>query len=117
MHRACKLSWANGKQKMRPYMPGKHRRFLEAVSHLPNIREYVTRQKNDLDLHDAYETCLKALRSWRSKHIAVVSTFVVRPSRGDDRSSEPTGFDDELKGTGGASLIPFLKQSRDETSV
>ena len=107
-------------------MPGIHRQFLEELGRLPNIGEYVEKRKDDVKLQAAYDACLQALRSWRTKHIAVVSTYIVRPSRGvEERSKgdsngvalEPTGFDEELKGTGGSSLIPFLKQSRDETTT
>ena len=113
-------------QDMRRYMPGRHRQFLEVVSKLPNIGQYVKSRTNEFELQEAYGACLKSLRTWRSKHLAVVSTYIVRPSRGveercklnnDEVSLEPVGFDDELKGTGGSSLIPFLKQSRDETAA
>ena len=106
-------------------MPGEHRRFLLAMTELPNLGDFVQTHHDNLELNQAYQDCLKALRSWRSKHIAVVSTYIVRPSRGVEErevvngehrtNGEVQGQDEELQGTGGSALIPFLKQSRDET--
>ena len=114
---------------MRSYMPGKHREFLQAVSKLPTIRSFVRKNMSDEALSSAYDDCIKQLRQWRSSHIAVVSKYIIRPARllqaakdnvspqAEDAASPSFEATDgeNLKGTGGSALIPFLKQTRDET--
>lgn len=122
---------------MRKYMPGPHRRFLEDVTLVANIRDYVEAHTNNKELTLAYDSCLAMLRAFRDKHINIVSRYIIiksRESRSLSRSKSPvetrrkldiatssrTVKDDisgkkMLKGTGGTALIPFLKQARDET--
>lgn len=125
---------------MRGYMPGPHRRFLEHVSAVANIREYVSECKNDRALCMAYDACLAMLRVLRDKHIQIVSRYIVIPSRESrahaqamhssgvagmnlnvNLATAANGGDPakkssrKLRGTGGTALIPFLKQARDET--
>lgn len=125
---------------MRSYMPGPHRRFLQHVSSVANIREYVEAHKSNRSLSIAYDACLAMVRALRDKHIQMVSRYIIvkshetrshirslslrnalnqpqplnlanthRFSKSGKSSSKP------LRGTGGTSLIPFLKQARDET--
>jgi indoleamine 2,3-dioxygenase len=129
---------------MRQYMPGPHRRFLQAVEGIANIRDFVEYNQSDRALTVAYDACLAMLRSLRDKHIQMVSRYIIvksRESRSMSRtrresSPEPVsrggtgiasiryGRSDEtasgqkkkkMRGTGGTALIPFLKQARDET--
>ena len=122
-------------QDMRSYMPGPHRRFLEHVSNVANIREYVESHRSNRSLSIAYDACLAMLRSLRDKHIQMVSRYIIvksRESRSHSRSISPTVAaprpinlatahrdsrpgSKKLRGTGGTALIPFLKQARDET--
>ncbi|KAI9848647.1 MAG: hypothetical protein M1838_000450 [Thelocarpon superellum] len=126
-------------QEMRLYMPGPHRRFLEHVASVANIREYVESHRSDRALCVAYDACLAMLRAFRDKHIQVVSRYIIvksRESRSHSRSLSPRaappimniataasgsskgrspGGKNKLTGTGGTALIPFLKQARDET--
>lgn len=134
---------ANFIHDMRTYMPGPHARFLEHVADVANIRQYVNEHKHDRALATAYDACLAMLRAFRDKHIQMVSRYIIvksRESRSHDRSLSPreaprydrvnlasagrknsTSRGDvkeekkNLRGTGGTALIPFLKQSRDET--
>lgn len=120
---------------MREYMPGPHRRFLEHVEAVANIREFVKTRQSDKALCSAYDGCLTELRMLRDKHIQIVSQYIIIKSRESRANSSPrTGppamnlstirYDDnspskspnkKLRGTGGTALIPFLKQARDET--
>ncbi|KAN0074228.1 Indoleamine 2,3-dioxygenase [Elaphomyces granulatus] len=125
-------------QEMRHYMPGPHRRFLEHVSRVANIREYVAYHSSDKALCVAYEACLAMLRVLRDKHIQIVSRYIVVQSRESRSQSQSLGphvnqnaislasvkntntsggraASKKLRGTGGTALIPFLKQARDET--
>jgi indoleamine 2,3-dioxygenase len=121
---------------MRKYMPGPHRRFLEDITTVANIRDYVEAHTNNKELTLAYDACLAMLRAFRDKHINIVSRYIIIKSRerSHSRSQSPevtrrkmdiasssrhhktdiTGKK-TLKGTGGTALIPFLKQARDET--
>ena len=47
---------------MRKYMPGPHRRFLEDVTRVANIRDYVEAHRNNRELTVAYDACLAMLR-------------------------------------------------------
>lgn len=130
---------------MRSYMPGPHRRFLEHVVSIANIREYVESHRSNRALSIAYDACLAMLRSLRDKHIQMVSRYIIvksRESRSHSRSISPRSAPNQpmnlasanksqafslssrdptrsngkrLRGTGGTALIPFLKQARDET--
>ncbi|OTA90405.1 hypothetical protein M434DRAFT_22968 [Hypoxylon sp. CO27-5] len=114
---------------MRHYMPGPHARFLNDVGAVANIREFVeSRASTDRPLSIAYDACLAMLRAFRDIHIAIVTRYIVLPSRENRaRSRSPevartnlaTASKNEkhkkVKGTGGTALIPFLKQARDET--
>lgn len=90
-------------------MPGKHRQFLEQVESLPSIRSFVAQRSFDVELNNAFNRCLDKLRSWRGKHIAVVSKYIVQPARIEASTSE------DLMGTGGSPLISFLRQAKEET--
>lgn len=122
-------------QQMRQYMPGPHRRFLEDVEDVANLRDYVTAHSENAELCIAYEACLAMLRAFRDKHINIVSRYIVIKSReaksqdirpevvrqktdlatGSQAHKDPKAVKKNLKGTGGTALIPFLKQARDET--
>jgi indoleamine 2,3-dioxygenase len=116
---------------MRKYMPGAHRRFLEHLSMCANIRQFVEERTTDRELCTAYDACLAMLQAFRDKHIAVVTRYVVMKSRETppwtrDESikyrqnlalaSKDKKGKNNLRGTGGTALLPFLKQARDETS-
>ncbi|KAI5458871.1 Indoleamine 2,3-dioxygenase [Mariannaea sp. PMI_226] len=116
---------------MRRYMPAQHAQFLNDVSLIANIREFVELNQRDTSLRLAYDACLAMLSAFRDKHIAIVTRYVITPSkqvraRSRSRSPEATRQRVNLavasrqnqknqKGTGGTALIPFLKQARDET--
>ncbi|KAK2786712.1 hypothetical protein FQN52_007720 [Onygenales sp. PD_12] len=77
---------------MRSYMPGPHRRFLEHVANVANIREFVDERRADRALSIAYDSCLAMLRALRDKHIQMVSRYIIiksRESRGHTRSVSP----------------------------
>lgn len=114
-------------QDMRSYMPGRHAEFLEHVSNVSNIRKFVHDNKDKRDLCLAYDACLAMLSAFRDKHIAIVTRYIITPSRESRARSPETGrpklnlavasknANNNQKGTGGTALIPFLKQARDET--
>jgi len=97
-------------------MPGSHRRFLEDLQRVSNIREFVSdapNTKEGKELREAYDACLAGLRRFRDIHIQIVGRYIINPSskRQTVKKSNPGGE----TGTGGTQLIPFLKQVREET--
>ncbi|KAH7034231.1 Indoleamine 2,3-dioxygenase [Macrophomina phaseolina] len=115
-------------EEMRLYMPGSHRRFLQYLGHAANIREYALNPSTENTVLEAYNAAVAALAAFRDKHIQIVTRYIVMPSRlkaqktntvniasassiqdGEDKAEK------KLYGTGGTALIPFLKQTRDET--
>lgn len=110
---------------MHAYMPGAHRGFLERVAQFPSLRTFVAARSNETDFTGAYNECVEQLRSWRGKHIAVVSKYIVQPARQAEKPAQvdkietngPSEKDKELElqGTGGSALIPFLRQAKDDT--
>ena len=115
---------------MRKYMPGPHARFLYDVEAIANIRQYVDSHQNNKALLTAYNAAVASLSGFRDKHIQLVTRYIILPSRmarPDPRSARvdlatsstklATGKSSiqELVGTGGTKLMPFLKTSRDET--
>ena len=116
---------------MRDYMPGPHKRFLDDIESIANIRNYVDSHQEEAELVVAYNEAVAALSGFRDKHIALVTRFIIIPAR-QGRPAHFTGRKDiasmsdkmasekpltqELVGTGGTKLIPFLRTSRDETN-
>ncbi|KAM5491103.1 Indoleamine 2,3-dioxygenase [Microsporum audouinii] len=135
--------WHNFLMEMRTYMPGPHRRFLEHVSSVSNIQDYVQSHQSDTELVVAFNTAVAMVKAIRTTHITMVSRYIVVKSReerdtkassspplvprsqsqpqstpgGMLMSNRPSKNDKKapLRGTGGTALIPFLKQARDET--
>jgi indoleamine 2,3-dioxygenase len=99
-------------KEMRAYMPGPHRRFLEALSRVSNLRDFVTECVDGEELREAYDACLAGLRRFRDIHIQIVSRYILVPS-GKVAVKKPNPGGET--GTGGTQLIPFLKQVREET--
>ena len=95
-------------QAMRYYMPAKHRAFLEALTHQPPVREYI-RQSKDRNLIAGYNGAVEALAHLRSKHVILVTRYVVCQKK----HSVNTSFD--MHGTGGTLFMTFLKKVRDDT--
>lgn len=98
--------------RMRTYMPGPHTRFLRDVEGLANIRAFVQARSDEEQLRKAYDACLRELEIFRDKHIRIVSRYIVIPAR---EGASKDGERVELRGVGGAPLMPFLRGMRNET--
>ena len=121
-------------------MPGPHRKFLEYLDAQPSIRSFVTAatgpEPEQRALQAAYKHATERLAEFRNRHLSIVSRYIVLPSLqpplGHKRNLAnaqarviPTNLPEankparrgsvDLTGTGGTALMPFLKQSRDET--
>lgn len=85
-------------------------------------------------VRDAYNTAVMALGSFRDKHVQIVTRYIILASKLPPPANTPvrinlasttqtlmkdstekvsTGF----SGTGGTDLIPFLRQTRDDTKA
>ncbi|CAO2653838.1 Nn.00g105710.m01.CDS01 [Neocucurbitaria sp. VM-36] len=119
-------------REMRLYMPGPHARFLDEVEAIANIRAFVDSHQENLELLAAFNEAVAALSRFRDKHIALVTRYIIIPSRMGkprgvvnrrDIASASTMLalkkpqTQDLVGTGGTTLIPFLRTSRDETNA
>lgn len=127
---------------MRKYMPGPHARFLGRVGEVANIREFVQQHRYDRELTIAFDACITMLSALRDKHMQMVTRYIVIKSRQakNDEASKPSDTKGAKKvnlalahrtkpnsdgtaqnkakaltGTGGSSLVSFLRQARDET--
>lgn len=110
---------------MRTYMPPGHRLFLEKIESVANIRDYIQRFPIEDDIAAIYNLAVSKLASFRDIHIQIAARYIIGPSRkplpafrdginlavASSNRSSIAG----LSGTGGTDLMPFLKQSRDET--
>lgn len=132
-------------QEVRGYMPEAHRRFLEDVAArypggmrkgVEGLMETWTGEGEEVAaaaVQEAFQTATRALAEFRNKHLQMVTRYIIIPSRQPNGSqgvnlatvssrlkapSAAGGVQTsggELTGTGGTALLPFLKQSRDET--
>lgn len=112
-------------QEMRKYMPPGHRLFIEEIESLSNIRSYVQQFPVDDDVTAIYNRAVASLASFRDIHIQIACRYIIGPSRKPLQSlsdgmnlavaSSNRSSAAGLSGTGGTQLMPFLKQSRDET--
>ncbi|OAA69138.1 indoleamine 2,3-dioxygenase [Cordyceps fumosorosea ARSEF 2679] len=123
-------SHASFHEEVREYMPGPHRRFLVHVARMGSIREFAMLPEDGCPeqrhLREAYTAATTALAAFRQRHIAIVTRYIIIPSRQPwegkrwrqnlASSSSALQGDEKLTGTGGTALVPFLKKARDETT-
>ena len=110
---------------MRNYMPKKHRDFLQVIDTTSKIRDVVAANPDNGELSLSYDACLAMTKLFRDKHIQIVTRYVVLQAKKATKLGSlltlRSGLakkklnDGKEKGTGGTSLLPFLKQCRDET--
>lgn len=118
-------------EEMRRYMPGPHARFLDDIEAIANIRDYIDGHQENFALLTAYNNAIASLSEFRNIHIALVTRYIIIPSRQSkpaqninrrDIASTTTKLaskkpmTQDIVGTGGTKLIPFLRTSRDETT-
>ncbi|KAI8326163.1 indoleamine 2,3-dioxygenase alpha/beta type [Martensiomyces pterosporus] len=79
--------------RMRDYMPGGHRRFLEDLAATCTIREYVLLACSDavlqrgmdsdprVALRVAYNRCVDLMKEFRDKHIMIVTRYIIMQAK------------------------------------
>uniref|UniRef100_A0AAQ4PAZ8 Indoleamine 2,3-dioxygenase 1 n=1 Tax=Gasterosteus aculeatus aculeatus TaxID=481459 RepID=A0AAQ4PAZ8_GASAC len=112
--------------RMRNYMPPAHKLLITDISLQPSLKSFV-QQQGSQRLNQAFQHCVTKLLAFRSYHINVVSRFITVPAArarqlrnqsrelegGEMISRAPTAL--EERGTGGSSIMSFLKTVRDKT--
>ncbi|KAI9368222.1 Indoleamine 2,3-dioxygenase [Aspergillus egyptiacus] len=121
-------------QEMRNYMPGPHRRFLEMLTRISNVREFAMSYKLGSDVRDAYNTAVMSMGVFRDKHIQIVTRYIINAAKLPPPQNATSSLNlatltcthlkdkdghvsSGVNGTGGTDLIPFLKQTRDATKA
>lgn len=102
--------------RMRRYMPGSHREFLDHLDDVPVTIKKVAMERPCL--REAYNDAVKALKRLRDIHIRVACLYIVSMAR----SRPPDGFKrretrglEGATGTGGNHVASLLKAGRDAT--
>lgn len=108
-------------------MPGSHQRFLQHVKKMARVRQLASVESETVEqelLRKQYSATVEALGEFRNKHIQIVTRYILLPSKESSErkrqnlasaSTDSRGRPEELTGTGGTMLMPFLKQVRNET--
>ena len=102
--------------RMRRYMPGSHRDFLDHLDNIPVTIKNVAMER--VGLREAYNDAVRALKRLRENHIRVACLYIISMAR----SQPPDGLrrrevqgQDKTKGTGGNHVASLLKAGRDAT--
>lgn len=102
--------------RMRRYMPGSHRGFLERLDDVPVTIKKVAMER--AGLREEYNDTVRALKRLRDIHIRVACLYIVSMAR----SEPPDGLRrrgtqglDGARGTGGNHVTSLLKAGRDAT--
>ncbi|RXW22348.1 hypothetical protein EST38_g3529 [Candolleomyces aberdarensis] len=113
-------------ERMRRYMPGKHRDYLDLLSVSRSIRELAQATPA---LRDPYDNAVMALKSLRDHHIRIACLYIVTMSRSipgsrggcpvsamlDRLQANRVAGNGPVRGTGGNELSVLLKAGRDAT--
>lgn len=102
-----------------------HRQLIQDISLQPCLKSFVQQQASER-LNHAFQHCVRKLLALRSYHINIVGRFITVPaararqsrvqsqeSEGEIISRAPIAL--ENRGTGGSSIMTFLKTVRDQT--
>lgn len=101
--------------RMRRYMPGLHREYLENLS---SVREIAERTPS---LREPYNAAVMALKRLRDSHIRIVAIYVISKANSTPpaniRVDKPSASqrDGPSRGTGGSEVSTLLKAGRDAT--
>ncbi|KAG8905913.1 hypothetical protein FRB99_007993 [Tulasnella sp. 403] len=114
---------------MEQYMPRHHRAFLQHLrsANQTHVRALIASALDNASpfsqkLEEAYDHAVMSLKKLRDGHIRIATLYIVNQARGGCRA-HPSGIPanaekpklEDVRGTGGTSLVPFLKECRDNT--
>lgn len=112
-------------ERMRRYMPGKHRDYLEYIAEHRPVREVA---QNIPAVREAYNGAVAALRKLRDAHMRIACLYIVTMSRSTkppvgcpmfamaQRMERESARSGPATGTGGTELSLLLKAGRDATT-
>eukprot|EP00064_Thunnus_orientalis_P002675 superscaffoldBa00000204_g2682 len=103
--------------RMRDYMPPAHRQLIETLFVCPSLRDFILSCSSS-DICQAYNSCVSALVDLRNYHLNIVTKYIIVPGNHARAMGCPLrGVGNMLNttGTGGSSLMVFLKSVRDTT--
>lgn len=98
-------------------MPPAHRQLIETLSVCPSLREFILSHSSS-DLCQAYNSCVSALVDLRNYHLNTVTKYIIVPGNHARAMGCPfrgVGTALNTTGTGGSSLMVFLKSVRNTT--
>lgn len=96
-------STVNPMLEMRESLPNEFQEFIKALANAPSIRDFCLLHPTS-DVAGEFNRACKAIKDFRDLHIQVATRYIILQSK-----------EKNLVGTGGTNLIPFLKQTRQET--
>ena len=97
--------------KMREYMPAKHRQYIQMLAKFPSIRNYIF-ASGDKQLVSAYNNCIDQLVAFRQIHKRIVTTYIykfIKTNENTDNNAHGA------KGTGGTNPLMFCSAVIDGT--
>ncbi|KAG6833646.1 hypothetical protein H0H87_002842 [Tephrocybe sp. NHM501043] len=107
-------------ERMRRYMPGKHREYLNFLAATP--KSVRTLAQSIPMLRDPYDNAVLALKRLRDDHMKIACLYIVSMSRSGTRNGCPVSAmmsrleaSGPVRGTGGNELSVLLKAGRDAT--
>ncbi|XP_072246451.1 indoleamine 2,3-dioxygenase 2-like [Leuresthes tenuis] len=103
--------------RMRDYMPPGHRQLIETLTVCPSLRDFIMTCSSS-DLCQTYNSCVSALVDLRNYHLNTVTRYVIVPGNHARSMGCPlrgVGTALNCTGTGGSSLMVFLKSARNTT--
>lgn len=98
-------------------MPPAHRQLIETLSVSPSLRDFILSHSSS-DLCQAFNACVSALVDLRSYHLNTVTKYIIVPGNQAPAMGCPlrgVGTVLNTRGTGGSSLMVFLKGVRNAT--
>lgn len=106
-------------------MPPVHRKLIEDISIQPSLKRFVQQQASE-QLTQAFQNCVTKLLALRNYHISIVCRFITVPAaRARQIRDQTFEVEEEIiskapavleeRGTGGSSIMMFLKNVRNET--
>ncbi|KAA1469387.1 Indoleamine 2,3-dioxygenase [Dentipellis sp. KUC8613] len=110
-------------ERMRQYMPGKHRQFLLDLSSIPtSIRDLA---KDTALMREPFDGAVLALKKFRDVHIRIACLYIVSMSNSEKPGGTSSDQEEDsgskrkggpVRGTGGNELSVLLKAGRDATN-
>ncbi|KAF9884565.1 hypothetical protein FE257_001450 [Aspergillus nanangensis] len=103
-------------REMRSYMPAQHRRFLARMEEISNLRPYaLSHGPGSSNMCSLYNSAVLGLKNLRDKHMALVFRYIIIPRAKEKAGNGLAIRQKDLVGTGGTDMIPFLRETRDDT--